>query len=407
MSIFTLAKVLISFLVLAMALPVSGETITIDNTSGTPTIAKALLYAGDNGTVVLRPGIYFENSIVLENNATITADTSAGYDAEDTIIDAQGSGRIFDAAGYSLAIDNLTFRNGRADHGGAISLDSGTLNVTSSVFTGCSADYGGAIFSDTDSTVTVKSSAFANCPAINSGGAILSGFNSTVTVVSSTFANCSAVNTGGAIYIFSGTLDTTSTAFSGCSASSYSGGAIYSSSVSPVTITSSSFADCSSPFRGGAICSYKGGSMHFSRIYNCSSEAPAVYSHNSFDASENWWGTNTDPSGFTEGSVRYDPWLVLGVVPGPENVSTGNTSVIWANLTHDVNGIDTSDSGLLPDGIPVTFDLAAGSGNLSVTRGEIAGGANGTIFTAAGLGLVTVTAKADDQTVGTFTRVTS
>ncbi|ADN36279.1 polymorphic outer membrane protein [Methanolacinia petrolearia DSM 11571] len=403
----SLAKVLISFLVLAMALPVSGETITIDNTSGTPTIAKALLYAGDNGTVVLRPGIYFENSIVLENSATITADKSAGYGAEDTIIDAEQSGRIFDAAGYSLSIDNLTFRNGKADHGGAIYLDSGTLSVTSSVFANCSADYGGAIFSDTDSTVTVISSAFTNCSAINSGGAILSGFNSTVTVVSSAFTNCSAVNTGGAIYIFSGTLNTTSTAFFSCSASSYSGGAIYSSSFSPVTITSSSFTGCSSPCRGGAICSYKGGSMHFCRIYNCSLEAPAVYSHNNFDASENWWGTNTDPSGFSEGSVRYDPWLVLGVATSSVTVATGETSVIRANLTHDVNGIDTSGNGLLPDGIPVTFDLAAGLGNLSVTGGEIAGGANGTIFTAAGSGLVTVTAKADGQTVGTFTMVTS
>lgn len=398
---------LLPFLFLTIATPVSGATIIIDNTSGTPTIARALLYAGDGGTVILQPGIYYENSITLKNNATISANTSAGCGAGDTIIDAQGSGRIFVADGYSLTIDSLTMCNGKADHGGAIDMNSGNLNVTSSVFSGCLVDYGGAIFSDSGSTVTVTSSTFANCSAINCGGAILSGYNSTVNVASSTFTNCSAVNSGGAIYIFSGTLNATSTAFSGCSASFYSGGAIYASSISTVTVTSSSFAGCSAPSRGGAICSYKDGSMHFSRIYNCSSEAPAVYSHSSFDAKDNWWGTNTDPAGFTEGSVTYDPWLVLGIVPGSVTVAAGETPVIRADMTHDVNGIETSGSGLLPGGIPVTFDLAAGSGNISVTGGEIAAGVNGTVFTPAEPGPVTITATVDDQTVGTFAMVTS
>ena len=391
-----------------MAGPASGTIITIDNTSYTPTIAKALLCIGDGGTLILQPGIYFENSINLKNNATITANTSAGYGAEDTIIDAERSGRIFNTGDHSLTIDSLTLLNGKADHGGAIYSGPGGLNITSSEFNGCTADYGGAIYSCSGGTVIVSSSEFNGCLTFNSGGAILSGSGGTVTVKSSEFNDCSAVNSGGAIYIYTGSnLSIASSGFTGCSASSYSGGAIFSSSSSIVDITSSTFTECSAIWRGGAICSYKGGSIHSSRISRCSPEVPAVYSRNDFNATDNWWGTNEDPSGFTEGSVTYDPWLVLEAAPDPVILTNGGTSVIRANITRDMKGDSSSSGELVPDGIPVTFDLVGGSGSLSVTKGKTNGGVNGTAFTPADPGLATITAKADDQTVCALIWVTS
>ncbi|ADN36276.1 polymorphic outer membrane protein [Methanolacinia petrolearia DSM 11571] len=564
--------------VFVLAVPVAGETITIDNSSS---IASALLCVGDSGTLILQPGIYFENSITLTNNTTITANISAGGSAADTIIDAVMGGRIFDTGAYSISVDSLSLRNGYADIGGAIYTTTGEVSINSSEFTNCSASqHGGAI--DSNDIVTVNSSAFTDCSAANDGGAIYSygsetavhADNSTFTrcsgrnggaifsglddnpeiITSSTFINCTATNKGGAVYtntgggttfesstftdctagsgrggaIFSGgnslltiassgftnctagqggailsnslnlttitsstftncsatnggtiqtgeavTLTISVSTFTGCSATG-NGSAVNSDGAGTVTVTSSVFSDCSAGLHGGVIfsandtitvdssvftgcsatnggaiysylntvtvnastftgCSadrggaifsandnvtvnsstltdctaslYGGaigarlGSMHFSRIYNCSSGDPAVHSSESFNATNNWWGTNSDPSGFTSGPVTYTPWLVLGATADPVTIMTSETSVIRANLTHDVNGTDTSGSGFVPDGIPVKFDLVTGSASLSVTEGNITSGVNETVFTPATSIISTVNVTVDDQNV--------
>lgn len=120
------------------------------------------------------------------------------------------------------------------------------------------------------------------------------------------------------------------------------------------------------------------------------------------DASNNWWGSNSDPSTITgnilneNGTVTYTPWLVLSVTPSSTN-SGGNASVT-ADLTHKNTGGDTSPQGHVPDGIPVNF---------TTTFGTITGTAytvKGKATTILNLGstqnaTVTTSASLDNQTV--------
>lgn len=517
-------------LVLLFAVPVSASTVTIDNSSS---IAAALLCVGDSGTLILEPGIYFQNSITLSNSTTIKANTSGGHGAADTIIDAQGSGRIFiaDSYSYSLSIESLTLRNGRGGYGGAIvtigpvtvtnstfesctatsddggvihshntvtvtnstfthctaTIDggaiysSGTVTVTSSVFESCTtpiASYctGGAIYSGSGTVMVINSSTFESCKA-GDGGAIYSGGN--ITVTNSTLTSCTARD-GGAIFS-SGTFTViNSSTFNSCTATTSYGGAIHtqSSSSSSFTVTNSMFDSCTAKVRGGAINSYstsvtvtnstfdnctstagnaggiysdggvtvinsstfnictaKGGNggaidliggtievtnstltgctayngnainssgtgeMHFSRIYNCSSSGKTVNSTGTFNATNNWWGTNNPSSGFNSSNVFVEPWLVLGAIVDPSSITPAGTSTVRANLTWNSAGTDTSGIGHVPDGIPLSFDIARGSGNLSVTNGYLISGINESIFTPDGLGTTNLSATLDDQTV--------
>lgn len=371
---------LLFFFVLVLAAPVSAAIVTIDNT--TPGgISQALIDAGDGGTVILRPGIYFENSTALTNSTTIKADITAGGSAANTIIDAERSGRIFDAGGHSLIIDSLTLRNGKVPgNGAAIYAGSGgSLIITSCEFTSCRASvgFGGAIFSDGGS-VTVTSSTFTNCRSEDCGGAIYSGSGGSVTVASSTFTECWALLLGGAIYSNGG-----------------------------VNVDSSIFTDCSAIYGGGAIFSNGGGSMQFSRIYDCDYDEGAMYSNLTFNAKNNWWGANEDPSASVSGNVIVDPWLVLGAVSNPATITIGETPVVRASLTHNSAGVDTSGGGFVPDGLPVAFELVSGSGSLSMPGGDIINGMNSTAFTPAAPGTVTINVTVNDQTVSTLIHVTS
>jgi hypothetical protein len=238
--------------------PVSAAVLTIDDTQSVQTAVNTLAASPDPGdTLILNPGTYNENGITLSKNIRIQANTSFGHSAADTFIDGGSAApRIFTVnAGVSLAIDNLTLQNGRGtnsgldtDNGGAIRISGGTLTITSSAFTGCSAGmYGGAIYSNGGSTVSIDKSTFLNCQAENDGGAITNN-GGTLDIISSSFTACSADN-GGAIRS-DGTLSVTSSVFSGCTATHF-GGAIRSSGTATIA-GSSTFTSCTA-FFGGAI----------------------------------------------------------------------------------------------------------------------------------------------------------
>jgi hypothetical protein len=496
-------------LVLALAAPVSAAVYTLNPGDS---IQTAINSAGSGDTIILNPGIYNQHDILVLKNIIIQANTSAGGSAADTIIDAESAGRIFNSSwGYSLAIDNLTLRNGyMIGYGGAIYSDSSsTVNVTSSTFSNCSATAGGAIYADgtavkvtsssfsncsavaggaiyaytgtfsiisstfsncsaqyggaiyatngdiltiksstfsncsaqyggaiyaysgsyvtitsstfsncsttyeggaihADGTVYVTSSSFSNCSATNAGGAIYAyTYSSTVTITTSTFSNCSAAY-GGAIYALEGSfLPISSSTFSNCSATSGNGGAIYTTSSSTVTVTSSTFSNCAADYGGAIYSSSSTATIHFSRIYN--DTGTAVYNDiGTVDAADNWWGTNTDPSGSTYGGVTVSPWLVLNITATPSMINTAQTSVIRINITNNSAGSDTTSGGIfVPDGIPVAFALTSGTGSVLPQAGNITSGANTTTFTPEGAGTSTISAMVDGETVSTDITVRS
>lgn len=92
------------------------------------------------------------------------------------------------------------------------------------------------------------------------------------------------------------------------------------------------------------------------------------------DAKYNWWGSNSKPSRSkfknNNGSVIYDPWLVLRVSSNPHKINKGEYSKITADVYTDSNGADhSSKAKMYFSGPKVTLTTDKGSfeGKKSVT----------------------------------------
>ncbi|BDZ71151.1 DUF11 domain-containing protein [Methanobacterium petrolearium] len=121
-------------------------------------------------------------------------------------------------------------------------------------------------------------------------------------------------------------------------------------------------------------------------------------------ANNNWWGTNTGPSG-VEGIVIYTNWLVLGITADPYSINNGQTSTITADLNHNFNGTsysDISSLGHVKDGIQINF-IFTGSplGTLNMNPAYTLNGNASTIFTANSAGTSHLNATLDSANVHT------
>lgn len=125
--------------------------------------------------------------------------------------------RIFDVAGGSLTILNVTLRDGRApekEGGGAIRIrDGSALNVKESVFSDNMADLGGAIATEGETIhLRVANSSFAGNSAESHGGALfISG--GIVDISGSGFQRNEAKFTGGGVHALAGIVSATNSSF--------------------------------------------------------------------------------------------------------------------------------------------------------------------------------------------------
>jgi parallel beta-helix repeat protein len=160
-----------------------------------------------------------------------------------------------------------------------------------------------------------------------------------------------------------------------------------------MTVTDSDFENNSASGEGGAISNYGNAEIHFNRFTG--NNYCSLYSSWYIDATNNWWGSNT-PTGI-QGSVNYDPWIVLTISSSSDSLTYGNSSDITADLTHNSNGDDISSSGCIPDEIPVYFNTTLGTiDNLIYT---VNGEAVAILNSSAIPGEANVSAEVDDQTV--------
>ncbi len=79
-------------------------------------------------------------------------------------------------------------------------------------------------------------------------------------------------------------------------------------------------------------------------------------SGNPVDATENWWGSDKDPSHRVSGNVIVGPWLVLTVTPDRTTVPVGGRVIITVDLLHDSDGVYHDPRyGHVPDGLVVIY----------------------------------------------------
>jgi len=381
----------------------------------------------------------------------------SGADFGDRTDNLGDGGAIF-SYGSSLTIGSTTFSDCHAKNtGGAISaVDSFVTINPGTRFTGCSAINGGAVFfhknpiTSYPTALTIDSTTFYGCRALSSallnsegtvgstsfsdskylapsGGAIYAAGSGGITrITSSTLTGCSASN-GGAIYSNEGnTLIIDSTTFSGCRAFSSapltsegavgstsfsdsgslasSGGAIYTAGSGGITtITSSKLTGCSATGNGGAIFTGNDlATIQFCRIYqNTAPSGSDIFNAgNPVLAENNWWGTNTGPSGFIgENEIDADPWLLLNI-SGDRRILISRTASIRTNLTNNTAGDDTTSGGIfVPDGITNTFAVPGNTGSVAPVTDGTKKGTAGTTFTPVKAGTWTISSTVDGQTV--------
>ena len=408
-------------MVLTCGTPVFAATLHTLNPGDS--IAQNITDATSGDTLILNPGTYTEHDITISKSIIISANTSYGHDAADTIISGSNTGRIFRVtSGVTFAIENLTLQDGVADGGGALYVDGfspTTIFVNSSVIHSVnSASNGGAIYTNSDSAtlLSISSSTFTDCSCGDNGGAIYArGAGRTTIITSSVFSNCNsdgATNGGGAVYAELGTLTITDSTFSGCTG--YMGGAIL--DMADSAITSSTFSGNSASYGGAIFAQDNPANLRFCRFNgNTASAAGQVIDAwnggTSVDATDNWWGTNDDPAGLVNAhngaAIVTNPWLVLNISATPSSMTTAQTSVIRANLTRNSAGIDTAGGGFfVPYDELVIFDMTrSGGGSVHAVTHMTNGSAKASLVEPAA-GTWTASTTVDGETVSTDLLVT-
>lgn len=168
--------------------------------TGLPYITSPIIIDG-NGATFIRDGAAPPFRLMFSSNAlTISRLTfTNGLADNGTTGSENDAGAILSVAG-SLTIADSTFINNRAtDLAGTILGAAGvTVTVTGSTFFGNSANYGGAIYAGTSSTIA-NSTFSSNRAFIGYGGAVTIPFGGTATIAHSTFTgNLSSAD--GAVY---------------------------------------------------------------------------------------------------------------------------------------------------------------------------------------------------------------
>jgi hypothetical protein len=392
---------------------------------------------------------YWGGAIYLQAGPVLTVTNSTFTNC--TASDGSG-GAISMQEDTVLTVTDSTFTNCSAsDNGGAIYTYGGTVTVTASTFTNCSAGHsGGTIY--TTGSVKVTSSTFTNCLARGGGAIYLEGDTGSITVDSSTISDCSASLSGGAIYTNQGTVEVLDSTITNCSAKGGIGGAIFGDTVtmnsstishstavqggaisgdavtvefstisnclssdtnwgwliggSTITITSSIISNSTVSAKNGGILYADSGNLTFCRIIN--NTGTTIYSTGgTIDATNNWWGTNDDPSVLVSGDVSYSPWLVLGITATPASIDTTQTSTVQTNLTYDSDGVYHNPAlSHVSDAIPVIYSVTPGPGSVSPGSAEIVSGLSQTTFTPTTAGTATVNATVDGQTVSAVIDIT-
>jgi len=342
------------------------------------------------GAIYIKNGTSNVSGSTLSNNTAIN-NVNVGY------------GGALENDGGNLTVTSSIFTKNISVYGGAIDNDGGILQVTGSNFTGNNAIV--CIIYSGNTTLTVNKSIFTN----NIGTAIDNW--GTLNVNSSTFND----NIGGAINN-TGNLSVTDSTFTGNTANGGSGGAIDTTNgfqtdnilTTHTTISGSTFTGNKATY-GGAIANGGNIVMHFNQIVgNTATYGNAIYNNGGkVNATLNWWGYNLGANIAKQiynfnGTVTYNPWIVLTTTASPTSVYVGGTSNITAELLYSFNGSKFVYQNPIYGVVPYT-----GYANFKTTNGTIKnvkfvnGKATSTLTNLTKAEVATVSANVDNPIVST------
>ncbi|MGF7119214.1 chitobiase/beta-hexosaminidase C-terminal domain-containing protein [Methanobacterium oryzae] len=292
-----------------------------DPSAGTITNPFATIQYGINqvskdGTVNIMPGTYTgtgNKEITVTKNVTII-----GSGKDNTIIDAQNSGRVFIIENDTyVTIKNLTIKNAKNDApvgdnsnlGGAI-YNKGTLDIENVKFMGNQGHKGSGIANE--GVLTVANSTFSGGVDNEWGGAIMN--MGILTVTDSTFTSNTAQYEGGAIFNHYEATITGSTFENNIAGTK--GGAIFSVSMLYESILEAH----NNRFIGNKILnadpSWFLPDLTGAQPNDIYLAAHEEYPYNAtMNVTNNWWGSSTGPTTGQifvygpKGKSTYSPWL--------------------------------------------------------------------------------------------------
>ena len=395
-------------------------------------IADALANSADGATIHIASGTYLESGLSITKNVTII-----GSGMDDVIIDAQGSGRIFEVteSNIGISISSLTLENGKVSgtgtsdpnyYGGAIKVGTGitsfvivNLTLSDVKFMNNKAPAGGAIYINRGKSsgyplnnLSIDGCEFIENVATNHAGAIYTLANTKIT--DSIFINNKLENPAAA---------TSST-------SSYYGGAVRvdnfymstSPNVANLEITGCVFENNSATGKGGALYINTGKSTSTTALinYNAFINNTAKYntgsssnlksnndtgisagSNKNIDLNNNWWGyndvdlTKEISSSFPQPTI----YAKFNLTANPTEISGSETSdIVTAFVWSDGNTADI-------DKLPVRAVKLTTNGTLTETDGDVG---LTSVFSADADGTYVVNATVDNQKSSvTITRETN
>jgi len=295
--------------------------------------------------------------------------------------------------------------------GGAIVNYFAELTVTSSTFTGNTAEYNGAAIYNFRGGVTVTGSTFDSNSANEDAGAIYNDYGD-LTVLGSVFNRNTAAGNAGAILNW-GTCVIGDSNFTGNNATY--GGAIYNRE-GTLTVTGCHITGNHAFQDGGAFYwwpNYSTSTVNYNRIVGNTADnsGNAIYSagSGSANAEYNWWGLNNPV--FTDlisgpSTVDYTPWLFMTLTIDPTTINNGETSqltVSFNNYSTDGTSstpLPTPLAGHIPDFTPVNFQTDLGSvGSKSIDKWTDGGIATATLTADELAGTAQLSANTDSETL--------
>ncbi len=282
--------------------------------------------------------------------ATLTVTSTKNIAAPNTTIDGSNNGQpltitgasgvnVFNVnSGASLDLQNTTLANCNA--GSSVILNSGTLTITNSTFSGNSgAGNAGVIFNS--DTLTITNSTFSGNSSAGNAGVIFN--NDTATITSSTFSGNSAGNAG--VIFNNDTLTITNSTFSSNSAGN--AGGIFNNGTA--TITDSTISSNSAVNAGGIFNNGTATITNSTISGNSARDAGVVFNNGMATITNSTISGNSATNG-------------AGIVNGGSGTVTLLNTIV-ANSTSGGNcfGVITNGGNNIDDGMTCGWDSTNGS----------------------------------------------